>query len=62
MNGAAHPLSLARRHAALERDLDLEMSRPLPDFTRVKRLKQLKLQIRDRLAHYDAAKPLKTHR
>lgn len=45
----AHPLSLARRHAALEHDLDHELKRPLPDFTRVKRLKQLKLQIKDKL-------------
>lgn len=47
--------SLARRHAALERDLDQELRRPLPDFTRVKRMKLLKLKIKDGLAAYTAA-------
>ncbi|GAM97006.1 hypothetical protein U91I_00627 [alpha proteobacterium U9-1i] len=46
----AHPASLARRHAAIEADLALELKRPLPDFMRVKRLKQQKLQIKDELA------------
>lgn len=46
----AHPASLARRHAAIDVDLYSELKRPLPDFMRVKRLKQLKLRIKDRLA------------
>ena len=46
----AHPASLARRHAAIEADLAFELKRPLPDFMRVKRLKQEKLQIKDKLA------------
>ena len=46
----AHPANLARRHAAIEVDLKSELKRPLPDFMRVKRLKQLKLRIKDRLA------------
>ena len=55
---AAHPASLARRHAALEHDLDHELRRPLPDFTRVKRLKQLKLRIKDKLAaHHGEQRP-----
>jgi hypothetical protein len=41
--------SLERRHAAIESDLDREQKRPLPDFVRVKRLKQLKLRIKDAL-------------
>ena len=47
---ASHPSSLKRRHAAIEADLDSELKRPLPDFVRVKRLKQLKLGIKDKLA------------
>lgn len=46
----AHPASLKRRHAVIETDLDSELKRPLPDFMRVKRLKQLKLRIKDKLA------------
>lgn len=61
MTASPHPASLARRHAALEHDLDHELSRPLPDFTRVKRLKLLKLQIKDRLAVY-TARPLAERR
>lgn len=53
---AAHPASLARRHAALENDLDHELKRPLPDFTRVRRLKQLKLRIKDKLATLHGAR------
>ncbi len=47
---AAHPASAARRHEALDADLQHELKRPLPDFMRIKRLKQLKLRLKDRLA------------
>lgn len=47
---SAHPASLTRRHAAIDADLDVELKRPLPDFMRVKRLKQQKLRIKDTLA------------
>jgi len=57
MIAAAHPTSLARRHFALEADLDSELKRPLPDFMRVKRLKQLKLRIKDKLATHCADDP-----
>ncbi|MBY0567168.1 MAG: YdcH family protein [Hyphomonadaceae bacterium] len=50
MTLAAHPPSLIRRHAAIEADIDLELKRPLPNLMRVKRLKQQKLWIKDRLA------------
>jgi hypothetical protein len=46
---AAHPASLTRRHEALDADLQHELKRPLPDFMRIKRLKQLKLRLKDRL-------------
>ena len=39
-----------RRHAAIEADIDLELKRPSPNLMRVKRLKQQKLWIKDRLA------------
>ncbi len=57
MIAAAHPASLARRHVAIEADLDSELKRPLPDFMRVKRLKQLKLRINDKLATHCADDP-----
>jgi len=58
MIAEAHPSSLERRHAAIEADLDSELKRPLPDFMRVKRLKQLKLQIKDKLAaHHPDQRP-----
>lgn len=50
MIAGAHSASLARRHAALEADLDAELKRPQPDFIRAKRLKQLKLRLKDKLA------------
>lgn len=46
----AHLASLMRRHAAIEARLASELKRPLPDFMRVKRLKQQKLKIKDTLA------------
>lgn len=49
MNHASAP-TLERRHKALEAELSRELSRPLPDSTQVKRLKQLKLRIKDALA------------
>lgn len=53
----AHAASLARRHAAIEADLSSKLKRPLPDFMRVKRLKQLKLQLKDRLAAHLRERP-----
>lgn len=50
MIAEAHPASLERRHAAIDADLASELKRPLPDFMRVKRLKQQKLRIKDVLA------------
>lgn len=61
MTIAPHLTSLGRRHAALQHDLGHELARPLPDFTRVKRLKQLKLKIKDQLAHRMTG-PLATRR
>lgn len=57
MNAASHPASLARRHEALEVDLQHELKRPLPDFMRIKRLKQLKLRLKDQLSAYRFDQP-----
>jgi hypothetical protein len=46
----SQPGGLMRRHEALEAHLQQELKRPLPDFLRIKRLKRLKLRIKDRLA------------
>lgn len=42
--------TLAGRHQALEAAIGQELKRPLPDFVRIKRLKQQKLAIKDALA------------
>jgi len=57
VTAASHPASLARRHEALDADLQHELKRPLPDFVRIKRLKQLKLRLKDRLAAYRLDQP-----
>jgi len=58
----AHQARLARRHAAIEADLDAELKRPKPDFIRTKRLKQLKLHLKDTLATYRSDRPSHTRR
>lgn len=50
MSVSANPASPTRRHATIEGDLASELKRPSPDFIRIKRLKQLKLAIKDKLA------------
>ena len=46
-----HTSALQVKHAGLERALHVEQSRPAPDPTAVKVLKQQKLRIKDALAH-----------
>lgn len=58
---SAHPASLARRHAAIEADVNSELKRPMPDFMRVKRLKQLKLRIKDKLEAHRRDRQPNTH-
>ena len=53
MIAGAHAAHLARRHQALDADLMDELKRPSPDVLRTKRLKQLKLRIKDKLAEVD---------
>lgn len=62
MIAGAYSTSLARRHAAIETDLDAELKRPQPDFIRAKRLKQLKLRLKDKLVAHLRSNPSHTRR
>ena len=42
--------SLRAKHAALEREIDEEVHRPLPDDLRLSELKREKLRIKDQIA------------
>ena len=42
--------ALKSRHAAFERALEIEVTRPAPDFWSVREFKRRKLQIRDLIA------------
>ena len=48
---ASHVSALQLKHAGLERQLEEEMSRPLPDLAIVQTLKKRKLRIKEELAH-----------
>jgi len=45
--------SLRSKHAYLERQIDDEMHRPLPDQSTLSRLKREKLRLKDELARMD---------
>jgi len=48
---ASHVSALQLKHAGLERRLEEEMSRPMPDLATVQTLKKRKLRIKEELAH-----------
>jgi hypothetical protein len=48
---ASHVSALQLKHAGLERQLEEEMNRPLPDLATVQTLKKRKLRIKEELAH-----------
>lgn len=48
---ASHVSALQLKHAGLERQLEEEMSRPMPDLAIVQTLKKRKLRIKEELAH-----------
>jgi hypothetical protein len=48
---ASHVSALQLKHAGLERQLEQEMSRPMPDLAIVQTLKKRKLRIKEELAH-----------
>ncbi len=45
--------SLRVKHATLEREIDEEIHRPLPDELRLTELKREKLRIKDAIAEHD---------
>lgn len=47
----SHVSALQLKHAGLERQIQEEMSRPLPDNSVVQTLKKQKLRIKEALAH-----------
>jgi hypothetical protein len=49
-----HVQSLRSKHAVLERQIDDEMHRPLPDQTILTRLKREKLRIKDEIARLNS--------
>lgn len=48
----SHVSALQSKHAGIERQLQDEMNRPLPDLTIVQTLKKRKLRIKEELAHF----------
>jgi hypothetical protein len=47
----SHVSALQLKHAGLEREIEQEMSRPMPDLTIVQTLKKRKLRIKEELSH-----------
>ena len=47
----SHASSLQLKHAGLERRIEEEMSRPMPDPAMLQELKKQKLRIKEQLAH-----------
>lgn len=47
----SHVSALQLKHAGLERRLEEELNRPLPDDTLLQQLKKRKLRIKEQLAH-----------
>lgn len=48
--GSTHASALQLKHAGIERQLEAELNRPLPDLTFVQTLKKRKLRIKEELA------------
>jgi hypothetical protein len=48
---STHVSALQLKHAGLERRIEEELSRPLPDHATVQSLKKRKLRIKEELAH-----------
>lgn len=47
----SHVSALQLKHAGLERQIQDELNRPLPDRTMLQQLKRRKLRIKEELAH-----------
>jgi hypothetical protein len=48
----SHSSSLELKHAGLERKIEEEMSRPMPDTAMIQALKKQKLRIKEQLQHH----------
>jgi hypothetical protein len=48
----SHSSSLELKHAGLERKIEEEMSRPMPDTAMLQALKKQKLRIKEQLQHH----------
>jgi hypothetical protein len=46
-----HVSALQNKHAGLERQINAELNRPLPDLAMLQTLKKKKLRIKEELAH-----------
>ena len=55
MELSGRSLSLAERHAELEREISAELKRPLPDNVRLAAMKKEKLRLKDQIYHVDVA-------
>lgn len=47
----SHVSSLQLKHAGLERQIEEELGRPLPDYAMVQELKKRKLRIKEEIEH-----------
>lgn len=47
----SHVSALQLKHAGLERQIQDELNRPLPDLAMIQQLKRRKLRIKEELAH-----------
>lgn len=47
----SHASALQLKHAGIERQLEQEMNRPLPDTSLIRELKKRKLRIKEELSH-----------
>lgn len=47
----SHVSALQLKHEGLERQIQMEMSRPLPDLAAIQSLKKRKLRIKEELEH-----------
>ncbi|MFM6949737.1 MAG: YdcH family protein [Novosphingobium sp.] len=48
----SHASALQLKHAGLERRIQDEMNRPLPDLAMIQQLKRRKLRIKEELEHF----------
>jgi hypothetical protein len=48
----SHSSTLQLKHAGLERKIEEEMSRPMPDAAMIQALKKQKLRIKEQLGHH----------